>query len=68
MRALCGQLDHLVLLPIPNTSVEMLAELLADRLRAELDAAGPHRLAAIEMEVEESVGQTAVYRMVLTER
>ncbi len=103
MRALCGQLDHLVLLPlenpriqitaeqdsvrvavdgkpqyvfpkrdcallpIPNTSVEMLAQLLADRLRAELDAAGPHRLTAIEMEVEENVGQTAVYRVLLKE-
>jgi 6-pyruvoyltetrahydropterin/6-carboxytetrahydropterin synthase len=103
MRGLCGQLDHLVLLPlenpridvttkqdtvavavdgnpryvfpkrdcallpIPNTSVEMLAQLLADRLRGELDAAGPHRLTAIEMEVEENVGQTAVYRVVLKE-
>ena len=55
------------LLPIPNTSVEMLAQLLANRLRAELDAAGPHRLSAIEMEVEENVGQTAVYRVLLKE-
>ena len=101
MRGLCGQLDHVVLLPlenpriqvttqhdtvavavdgkpryvfptrdcallpIPNTSVEMLAQLLADRLRAELDLAGPHRLTAIEMEVEENAGQTAVYRVLL---
>jgi 6-pyruvoyltetrahydropterin/6-carboxytetrahydropterin synthase len=55
------------LLPIPNTSVEMLAQLLADRLRGELDAAGPHRLTAIEMEVEEDIGQTAVYRVALKE-
>ena len=54
------------LLPIPNTSVEMLAQLLADRLKAELDAAGPHRLTAIEMEVEENVGQAAVYRVGLS--
>ena len=31
------------LLPIPNTTVEMLAELLAERLRAELDEAGRPR-------------------------
>jgi 6-pyruvoyltetrahydropterin/6-carboxytetrahydropterin synthase len=55
------------LLPIPNTSVEMLAQLLADRLRAALDAAGPHRLTALEMEVEENVGQMAVYRVILKE-
>jgi 6-pyruvoyltetrahydropterin/6-carboxytetrahydropterin synthase len=55
------------LLPIPNTSVEMLARMLADRLRAQLDASGPHRLTAIEMEVEENIGQTAVYRVNLKE-
>jgi 6-pyruvoyltetrahydropterin/6-carboxytetrahydropterin synthase len=55
------------LLPIPNTSVEMLAQLLADRLRAQLDAGGPHRLTAIEMEVEENVGQTAVCRVTCKE-
>ena len=53
------------LLPIPNTTVEMLARLLADRLRAELDAMGAQGLTAIEMEVEENFGQTAVYRVAL---
>jgi 6-pyruvoyltetrahydropterin/6-carboxytetrahydropterin synthase len=52
------------LLPIPNTTVEMLAKLLAGRLHAALlvggDASG---LSAIEMEVEENFGQTATYRM-----
>jgi len=51
------------LLPIPNTTVEMLAQLLADRLRAELDATGARGLTAIEMEVEENFGQSAVYRL-----
>ena len=37
-------------------------------LDGELDAAGPQRVAAIEMEVEENAGQTAVYRVVLRER
>lgn len=51
------------LLPVPNTTVEMLAELLTKRLRAELDAMGAHGLTMIEMEVEENFGQTAVYRV-----
>ncbi|MBI4886812.1 MAG: 6-carboxytetrahydropterin synthase [Acidobacteria bacterium] len=99
MRRLCGEIDHLVLLPsrsarirvveegetvrvavdgapryvfprrdcallpVPNTTVEMLAELLATRLHAELGALGAGGLTAIEMEVEESAGQSATYRM-----
>jgi 6-pyruvoyltetrahydropterin/6-carboxytetrahydropterin synthase len=51
------------LLPVPNTTVEMLAELLTKRLRAELDAMGARGLTMIEMEVEENFGQTAVYRV-----
>ena len=50
------------LLPIPNTTVEMLAKLLTTRLRKELEAGGAAALTAIEMEVEENFGQTAVYR------
>ena len=53
------------LLPIPNTTVEMLARLLADRLRAELDATDVAGPTAIEMEVEETFGQSAVYRLML---
>jgi 6-pyruvoyltetrahydropterin/6-carboxytetrahydropterin synthase len=51
------------LLPVPNTTVEMLAELLASRLRAQLESAGARGLTAIEMEVEENFGQSAVYRV-----
>lgn len=54
------------LLPIPNTTVEMLARLLADRLRAELNTGGVSGLTAIEMEVEENFGQSAVCRVTLT--
>jgi 6-pyruvoyltetrahydropterin/6-carboxytetrahydropterin synthase len=54
------------LLPIANTTVELLAELLAGRFRAALDAAGAHGLTAIEMEVEENFGQSAVYRLALS--
>jgi 6-pyruvoyltetrahydropterin/6-carboxytetrahydropterin synthase len=51
------------LLPITNTTVEMLAELLTVRLQAALEAAGAKGLTAIEMEVEENFGQSAVYRV-----
>ena len=54
------------LLPIPNTTVEMLAELLTNRLRAELEQMDARGLTAIEMEVEENFGQSAVYRTSLT--
>ena len=50
------------LLPVPNTTVEMLAELLVTRLRAKLEKMGARGLTAIEMEVEENFGQSAVYR------
>jgi len=53
------------LLPVPNTTVEMLAEMLAGRLRAKLEHLGARGLTAIEMEVEENFGQWAVYRHTL---
>ena len=53
------------LLPVPNTTVEMLAELLAGRLRRRLESMGARALTAIEIEVEENFGQSAVYRETL---
>ena len=53
------------LLPIPNTTVEMLAQLLTERLHGELTSMGARGLTAIEMEVEENFGQSAVYRVAL---
>jgi 6-pyruvoyltetrahydropterin/6-carboxytetrahydropterin synthase len=53
------------LLPVPNTTVEMLAELLTDRLREALASERSTALTAIEMEVEENFGQSAVYRVTL---
>jgi len=41
----------------------MLAELLATRLRGELETMGARGLTAIEMEIEENFGQSAVYRV-----
>jgi len=51
-----------VQLPIPNTTVEMLAEYLAGRVRDELRAAGAKHLRSIQLEVEENFGQSAIYR------
>ena len=54
------------LLPVTNTTVEMLAQLLTNRLRAELEKLNARGLTAIEMEIEENFGQSAVYRVDLT--
>ena len=53
------------LLAIPNTTVEMLAQLLTRRLLGELTAPQVAHLTAIEMEVEENFGQSATYRELL---
>ena len=54
--------EDVVLLPIPNTTAEMLASYLAGRLKAELAQHGADNLTALAVEVEESFGQSAVYR------
>jgi 6-pyruvoyltetrahydropterin/6-carboxytetrahydropterin synthase len=53
------------LLALPNTTVEMLAELLATQLQAALATEGGTGITAIEMEVEENFGQSATYRLTL---
>lgn len=53
------------LLPIQNTTVELLATVLADRLRHKLDSVGVPGLTAIEMEIEENFGQSAACRLSL---
>ena len=55
MRRLCGEIDHLV----------RLAQLLADRLRAAHEARRASGLTAIEMDIEENFGQSAVCRLTL---
>ena len=55
------------LLPLPNTTVEMLAELLTSQLQTELAKERASGLTAIEMEVEENFGQSATYRLALDE-
>ena len=53
------------LLPMPNTTVEMLAEYLTEQLRAALVQEGAKGVMAIEMEVEENFGQSATFRVCL---
>lgn len=50
-----------VLLPIENTTAELLARYLGQRLLAELAARHGYRPAALRVEVEESFGQSAFY-------
>jgi 6-pyruvoyltetrahydropterin/6-carboxytetrahydropterin synthase len=58
--------EDVALLPIPNTTVEPMARYLCGRLREELLAcADAQHLTALEVELEETFGQSAVYREVL---
>ncbi len=53
------------MVPIENTTAEMLAQYFAQRVKDELVGQGIKNLTAIEMEVEESFGQAATYRLVV---
>ena len=53
------------LLPIQNTTAEMLAQFLGTRVREELDRSGYNHLTLLELEVEENYGQSATYRETL---
>lgn len=53
------------MLPIENTTAEMLARHFAHRTREELLGMGIRNLTAIEMEVEENFGQSATYRLAI---
>lgn len=57
--------EDVVLLPVPNTTAEMLARHLALRLKDELARAGAANLSALTVEVEENFGQAAHYREAL---
>ncbi len=54
--------EDVVLLPIANTTAELLAQHLCGRALAELRGLGVEHLEAIEVEVEETPGQSAIYR------
>ena len=53
------------LLPIPNSTAEMLAQYLGSQLRDELAAGGYTHLTSLELEVEENYGQSATYHEAL---
>jgi 6-pyruvoyltetrahydropterin/6-carboxytetrahydropterin synthase len=53
------------LLPISNTTAEMLAQYLGTRARDELARSGYRHLTLLEMEVEENYGQSATWREAL---
>jgi len=55
--------SNCALLPISNTTAEMIAEYLAHRLRDDLRKEGLAHLEAIEVEVEESIGQAGYFRV-----
>ncbi len=54
-----------VLLPIPNSTAEMLAQYLGTRVRDALTEAGYRHLDLLEVEVEENYGQSATWRETL---
>jgi 6-pyruvoyltetrahydropterin/6-carboxytetrahydropterin synthase len=53
------------LLPIPNSTAEMLAQYLGAQVREELANGGYTHLTSLELEVEENYGQSATYREAL---
>ncbi len=53
------------LLPIQNSTAEMLAEWLAVNTKKELEKEGLRHLTEMELEVEENFGQSATYKMSL---
>ena len=57
--------EDCAMLEIPNTTAEMLAEHLTRQVLAGLDDAGADRLTMIEVEVEESFGQSATFRQLI---
>jgi 6-pyruvoyltetrahydropterin/6-carboxytetrahydropterin synthase len=50
------------LLPIQNSTAEMLAQYLGTQVREELSKGGYRHLTLLELEVEENYGQSATYR------
>ena len=57
--------SNCALLPITNTTAEMLAAYLAERIREDLGNEGLGHLETLEVEVEESAGQSGYYKLSL---
>lgn len=58
--------EDVVQLPVPNTTAEHLAAWIGDQLVVALAAEGTSHLTALEVEVEETVGQSAFCRRELS--
>ena len=54
--------EDVVQLPIPNTTAERIAEWISGQIEADFHARGLTSLTALEVEVEETFGQSAFYR------
>lgn len=54
--------EDVVILPITNTTAEMLAQYLAEQVEIELHERGATNIETIWIEVEETFGQSAIYR------
>ena len=54
---------HVAMVPVTDTTAELLAEYLARRVGEALATAGPATISELVLEVEESVGQSAGYRV-----
>jgi 6-pyruvoyltetrahydropterin/6-carboxytetrahydropterin synthase len=57
--------EDVLILPIPNTTAEMLAQWIAGEVEAELRQRGATNLTTLEVEVEEVFGQSAFCRRAL---
>lgn len=57
--------EDVVMLPIPNTTAEMLAQWIGGEIEAALRERGAKNLTTLEVEVEESFGQSAFCRLAL---
>jgi 6-pyruvoyltetrahydropterin/6-carboxytetrahydropterin synthase len=60
-------LSNCAMVPITNTTAEMIAEYLAHLIRDDLRKEGLPQLLALEVEVEESIGQSGYYRLRMEE-
>lgn len=58
--------DDCVLLPVPNTTAEMLARYIGRRLLAELDSRGTPRPQRLRIEVDECEGQSGICEVEIT--
>jgi 6-pyruvoyltetrahydropterin/6-carboxytetrahydropterin synthase len=57
--------EDCLLLPIENTTAELIARWIGERLRESIDKSGRHSLTSMQIEVEENFGQWAICEMPL---